>query len=78
MDVHDPDSLVVLGLVGWLIGWLNVLNAELSSKRYWRGQRSQEVGGRVGDLTVHCDHENDFCINSSSSFLKDLKSFHIM
>ena len=24
--------------------WLNVFNAELSPKRYWRGPRSQEVG----------------------------------
>ena len=24
-------------------GWLHMFNAELSLKRYWRGQRSQEV-----------------------------------
>ena len=26
--------------------WLNVFNAELSPKRYWRGPRSPEVGKR--------------------------------
>ena len=25
--------------------WLNLFNAELSPKRYWRGPRSQEMGG---------------------------------
>ena len=33
-----------------IIGWLNVFNAELSPKRYWRGLRSQEVG-KEGDYT---------------------------
>ena len=27
-----------------MVGWLNLLNAELSPKRYWWGQRSKEVG----------------------------------
>ena len=26
------------------VGWLNVFDAELSPKRFWRGKRSQEVG----------------------------------
>ena len=29
-------------------GWLDWFNAELSLKRYWRGPRSQEVGGSGG------------------------------
>ena len=28
----------------WLVGWLNVSNAELSPKRYLQRSRSQEVG----------------------------------
>ena len=32
-------------LVGWLIGWLNWLNAELCPTRYWWGPTSQEFGG---------------------------------
>ena len=32
---------MVFGLVNWF-------NAELSPKRYWRGPRSQEVGGGGG------------------------------
>ena len=31
-------------VIGWLVGWLNVCNAELSLKRYCRGPKSQEVG----------------------------------
>ena len=34
-----------------LSGWLNVFNAELSPKRYWRGPGSQEVR-EEGDLTM--------------------------
>ena len=33
-----------------LVGWMNVFNAEFSSKRYWRGPMSQEVG-EEGDST---------------------------
>ena len=52
------------------IAWLNLFNAELSPKRYWRRPRSQEVrwvwgGGRGGGelyLTLHCHHQNDSCI----------------
>ena len=37
--------------------WLNLLNAELSLERYWRGPRSQEVVGLGGlYLTLHCHH----------------------
>ena len=48
-------------------GWLNVFNAELTPKMYWRGPRSQEAGrweevgevrGRL-NLTLHCHHQND-------------------
>ena len=34
---------------GWF-GWLNLLNAELSPKRYWMGPTSQEVE-EEGDYT---------------------------
>ena len=49
-----------------LIGWLNLFNAEPSSKRYWRGPRSQ-VGerGRLY-LTQQCHRQNDSCIKMSS------------
>ena len=33
-----------------LVGWLNLFNAELSLKRYWRAPRSQELG-EEGDYT---------------------------
>ena len=34
----------------WLANWLDLLNAELSPKRYWQGPRTQEVG-KEGDYT---------------------------
>ena len=44
---------------------LNLFNTELSTKRYWRGPRSQKGGGvgvgvGVGELylTLHCHHHN--------------------
>ena len=54
-------------LDGWLVGWLNLSNAQLSPKRYWQGPRSQEMG-EEGELhlTLHCQHQNDSCIKSSS------------
>ena len=51
------------GLSRCYTGWLNLFNAELSPKRYWRGPRSQELG-EEGDYTkLHCHHRNDSCIN---------------
>ena len=50
------------------MGWLNLFNAELSPKRFWRGPRSQEVG-EEGDyiyLSLHCNHQNDSCIKMGS------------
>ena len=35
---------------GWLVGWLNWFNAELSPERYFRGPRSHEVE-EEGDYT---------------------------
>ena len=57
-----------------LVSWLNVFNAELSRKRYWLGQRSQEVGGlwRLY-LTLHCHHQNDSCIKKGS----DMRCFEV-
>ena len=47
--------------------WLTLFNAELSPKRYWRGPRSQEVGGRGRlYLSLHCHHQNDPCIKMGS------------
>ena len=44
------------------IGWfgLDLFNAELSMKRYWRGRGSVEVEGRGRlYLTLHCHHRNE-------------------
>ena len=38
---------------------MDVSNAELSLKRWWRGPRSQEVGEEGDYLTLHCHHQND-------------------
>ena len=48
--------------------WLNLFNAELVPKRYWRGSRSEDVG-EEGDymyLTLHCHRQNDSCIKMGS------------
>ena len=37
-----------------LVGWLNGFNAELSLKRYWRGQRSQDVGKEGDCRPTYC------------------------
>ena len=57
-----------------LAGWLNLFNAELSPKRYWRGPKSQALG-KEGHyayhytvtlcLSLHCHQQNDSCINES-------------
>ena len=31
-------------ILGSIAGWLDLFNAELSPKRYWRGPKSQETG----------------------------------
>ena len=52
---------------GWLVGWLNWFNVELSPKRYWRGPKSQEVGGTERLYpTLYCHHQNGSCINVGS------------
>ena len=52
------------------VGWLDLFNAELSLKRYWRVLRSQELcvcgGGGGLYLTLHCHCQNDTCIKTSS------------
>ena len=45
-----PILFLLLFLHGRVFGWLNLLNAELSSKRYWMGPTSQEVE-EEGDYT---------------------------
>ena len=44
--------------------FFRLLDTELSPKSYWQGPRSQEVGeGKTTVyLTLHCYHQNDFCI----------------
>ena len=45
-----------------LVGWLTVFNAELSPKRYRRGQSSQEVGEEgmvVGEEGMEVGEEGD-------------------
>ena len=47
---------------------LNWVNAELSPKRYWRGPKSQEVGGRGRlYLSLQCHHKNDSCTKTGSN-----------
>ena len=48
--------------------WLDLFNAKLSPKWFWRNTRSQEVGwGRVTFyLTLHCHCQNDSCIKMGS------------
>ena len=64
-----PDLICAGGNTG--LGWVgfNLLNAELSPKKYCRGPRSQEVGDE-GDYTVylilHCHHQNHSCIKMGS------------
>ena len=43
------------------LGWLNLLNAELSPRRYWRGPGSQEFGVKR-EKTTHYDS----CIKTGS------------
>ena len=52
--------------VNWLVG-LNFLNAELSAKMCWRGQRSRRWGKReIIYLSLHRRHQNDSCIKTGS------------
>ena len=77
--LFDGCLLNCVCLVSWLVGWLNVFNAELSPKTavYWRGARTKEVsGGDIreiipGYLTLH--HPNGFCIQMGS----DERSFNV-
>ena len=61
------------------VGRLNLFNALLSPKTYWRGPRSQEVEGDYRSIylyiyilyiyiyiTLHCHHQNDSCIKMGS------------
>ena len=43
-------SLVAVVVIGCLVVWCNLFNAELSPKKFWRGPRSQETG-KEGDCT---------------------------
>ena len=40
----DTPGTMTEGEAGWLAGWLNRFNAELSPKRYRLRPKSQEVG----------------------------------
>ena len=47
--------------------WLNLFNAELSPKRYWRGTEIPGGGGRWRlYLTLRCHLQNDSCIKMGS------------
>ena len=45
--------------------WLNIFNAELSPKKYWRKPRFQEMR-EEGYYTLHCNNQNDSCIKLGS------------
>ena len=49
------------GKFGLVLICLALFDAVFSSKCYWRGARSQEVGeeGDYIQLTLHCHHQND-------------------
>ena len=53
---------LAVGAVRLQLGWSDLINVELSPKRYLRGPRSLEVVVVV----VHCHHQNDFCIETGS------------
>ena len=68
-------SLVVVIVIGCLVVWLNVFNAELSPKRYWRGPRSQEVGEEgdyIPNATLSPPGCDESCFNVSLTVKKKI------
>ena len=65
-------SIALYGLKNWSISanmirvWLNLYNVELSPKRYWRWWRCWRRR-RFVCLSLHCHHQNQFCVKMCSS-----------
>ena len=64
VEHHQHGAVAATPRATILVGYL--FNAELSPQRYWRGQGSQEVGGRGVCLTLHCHYHGDSCIQMGS------------
>ena len=63
MSVHaNPHRRCSPGKAKLWVDWLDLFNAELCPKGYWRVPRSQRVCERRLYLTLHCHHHNDFAL----------------
>ena len=63
MPVHaNPHRRCSPGKAKLWVDWLDLFNAELCPKGYWRVPRSQRVCERRLYLTLHCHHHNDFAL----------------
>ena len=60
-------------VIVWLVGLLNLVDAELSPLRYRQGPRSEEEEEEEGLCTaLQCHQQNDSCIKTGSPFTEIL------